>query len=67
MNKREPRLSQTDYVNRYGGECPWCESTDIQRSDHAFNRNMAALDMYCSRCGESWTADYKLIGYMEVK
>lgn len=67
MNKREPRLSQTDYVNREGRECPWCESTHIYRGDPLFGGKTMTMDAECALCDSTWEEEYKLTGYQEVK
>ena len=61
----EPKLSQTDYVNRGGGECPWCGSIDLQGHEHLFDEDTAELEVTCDLCGKAWTEEYKLSGYRE--
>jgi len=67
MNKREPRLSQTDYVNRGGRECPWCGSGDLEGHNGSFNCDSATLEVGCLSCDRYWTAEYQLLGYREIK
>jgi len=68
VNKREPKLSQTDYVNRGGGECPWCENTSIRwGGDYWTEGDIVHVDGECQNCGRAWIEDYKLTGYTEVK
>jgi len=66
MNKREPRLSQTDYVNREGAQCPWCESGNLEGHDRDFGRGMATLEVGCLDCEQFWIEEYQLTGYREV-
>lgn len=67
MNKREPKLSQTDYVNREGRECPWCESISIMSHDHWSKGAKLFYAFSCTDCDAYWVEDYKLLGYREVK
>jgi len=67
MNKREPKLSQTDYVNREGRQCPWCESTDVYWGDPLFNGSTLNIDAECRDCGHVWEEEYQLTGYREIK
>ena len=63
---KEPKLSQTDYVNRQGKQCPYClEKTVSLTRDWSLEGTMMLFEAECLSCNDYWIEEYELAGYRE--
>ena len=66
----EPRHPATDeeYVSRNGLVCPACGYEHASSTGHVQFDVPGALfeDNHCPSCGATWTAQYRLVGYIDL-
>lgn len=60
-------LSDEEYVNRGGGQCPKCGSEEITGYDVDIEGKYATQKTSCDSCGEAWYNVYQLVGYSNVE
>lgn len=55
--------TQNAYVQELGEFCPFCNSTNLKAYDLKMAEGQAWSECSCSECNNSWTDQYKLVGY----
>lgn len=58
-----PRMTNQEYVNNKGTNCPFCGSENITVDNAETDGNTASQTCYCSDCNSDWEDIYKLQGY----
>ena len=59
-------LTQKQYVDKVGGVCPYCQSTDIEGEHFEVDGGSAWQEVHCNDCDAYWTDLYKLVGYEKI-
>ena len=57
-------MSDDEYVERGGNECPHCRSRDITTKDNGeLDGSRYVVGVICQDCGREWEDIYRLIGW----
>ena len=57
-------MSQKDFINSAGQECPFCRSDDLEfDGDVRLNMDKCYNDCRCFACDKGWIETYTLTGY----
>lgn len=65
MSTEKEPMSQAEYVQMKGAQCPFCRSTDIEGGPFNVNEGTASQEMGCNECDAEWADTYTLTGYAE--
>ena len=56
-------MTNRQYLDLGGDSCPFCRSKDMDVLQLEADGNIAWQPVACKGCGETWTDEYRLIGY----
>ena len=56
-------MSNEEYLEAGGNECPFCGSRDIAGGPFASDCDYAWRSVDCNTCEKSWTENFKMTGY----
>ena len=59
-------LTPSEYVGKFGLQCPCCTSTDIEGGEVNIDAGTATQEVGCNSCGASWQDVYNLASYDNV-
>lgn len=60
-------MEYTEPIHYNGGNCPSCNSADIEGGDLDYEGDEHSQIVNCLNCGSSWKDIYKLVGYVELE
>jgi Zn ribbon nucleic-acid-binding protein len=61
------QLTDKQYVDAGGGECPYCASLDLDAGVMENDYTTAWQKVKCLKCGKVWGDIYSLVGYEELE
>jgi transposase-like protein len=64
---RTPRLTEEQYAEKLGCQCPFCKSTNIFGKSSNFDAGTISQDIECDDCSATWQDVYTLTGYDNAK
>ena len=65
MEALEDRIEK--YLASGGGNCPVCGKDNIEGSSVEIDSGIASQEIFCNDCESSWTDQYTLTGYADLK
>lgn len=64
---RTPQLTQKEYIEKLGIQCPFCKSTNTHINDTDYDAGTISQDIECDDCNATWQHVYTLTGYDNAK
>ncbi len=63
---RKMPLTNKEYVESAGNECPNCKSVEISANHMHFDGVKAWCTCDCEKCGATWTDNYELVEFDDL-
>ena len=60
--KRADPMSDAEYLEHKGTQCPYCEGTMLQGGPVNIDAGTASQEIFCNDCGSAWADTYTLTG-----
>ena len=64
MATKKKRMTDKQYVDIRGIQCPHCHSENISGNTIEVDAGEATQEVGCDDCGATWLDAYKLVGYI---
>ncbi len=71
-NKMRKFITSAEYAKSFGTTCPVCNSRSLRSSSPCEvgihpHEGLMTLAIFCADCKSTWTEEYRLCGYTELR